>query len=89
MNGTSEWREHIQQIKEGGEKFTTAIPDSRAVLENLSSEIDKSLDKIMKKMNQNQTLIQALKRKQKMTAQVYFLVILVKKNGKENLKKYL
>jgi len=48
-NGTSEWREHIQQIKEGGEKFTTAIPDSRAVLENLSSEIDKSLEKIMKK----------------------------------------
>ena len=49
MNGTSEWREHIQQIKEGGEKFTTAIPDLRAVLETLSSEIDKSLDKIMKK----------------------------------------
>ena len=52
LNGTSEWREHIQQIKEGGEKFTTAIPDSRAVLENLSSEIDKSLDKIMKKEEQ-------------------------------------
>ena len=52
MNATSEWREHIQQIKEGGEKFTTAIPDSRAVLENLSSEIDKSLDKIMKKEEQ-------------------------------------
>ena len=52
MNGTSEWREHIQQIKEGGDKFTTAIPDSRAVLENLSSEIDKSLDKIMKKEEQ-------------------------------------
>ena len=51
-NGSSEWREHIQQIKEGGEKFTTAIPDSRAVLENLSSEIDKSLDKIMKKEEQ-------------------------------------
>ena len=48
-NGNSEWREHIQQIKEGGEKFTTAIPDSRAVLENLSSEIDKSLEKIIKK----------------------------------------
>ena len=51
-SGSSEWREHIQQIKEGGEKFTTAIPDSRAVLENLSSEIDKSLDKIMKKEEQ-------------------------------------
>ena len=48
-NGNSEWREHITQIKQGGEKFTTAIPDSRAVLENLSSEIDKSLEKIIKK----------------------------------------
>ena len=48
-NGTSEWREHIQQIKEGGDKFTTAIPDTRAVLENLSSEIDKTLEKIIKK----------------------------------------
>jgi len=34
-NGSSEWREHIQQIKQGGEKFNTAIPESRAVLENL------------------------------------------------------
>ena len=48
-NGASEWREHIQQIKQGGEKFNTAIPESRAVLENLSSEIDKSLEKIIKK----------------------------------------
>ena len=48
-NGTSEWREHIQQIRQGGEKFNTAIPESRAVLENLSSEIDKSLEKIIKK----------------------------------------
>ena len=47
--GNSEWREHIQQIKEGGEKFTVAIPDSRAVLENLSTEIDKTLEKIIKK----------------------------------------
>ena len=48
-NGSSEWRGHIQQIKQGGEKFNTAIPESRAVLENLSSEIDKSLEKIIKK----------------------------------------
>ena len=48
-NGSSEWREHIQQIRQGGEKFNTAIPESRAVLENLSSEIDKSLEKIIKK----------------------------------------
>ena len=48
-NGSSEWREHIQQIKQGGDKFNTAIPESRAVLENLSSEIDKTLEKIIKK----------------------------------------
>ena len=48
-NGSSEWREHIQQIRQGGEKLNTAIPESRAVLENLSSEIDKSLEKIIKK----------------------------------------
>ena len=48
-NGTSEWREHIQQIKQGGEKFNVVIPESRAVLENLSTEIDKSLEKIIKK----------------------------------------
>ena len=48
-NGSSEWREHIQQIKQGGEKFNTAIPESRAVLENLSMEIDKTLEKIIKK----------------------------------------
>ena len=48
-NGTSEWREHIQQIKQGREKFNTAIPESRAVLESLSSEIDKNLEKIIKK----------------------------------------
>ena len=67
MNGTSEWREHIQQIKEGGEKFTTAIPDSRAVLENLSSEIDKSLDKIMKKEEQlsknHENIVEIIKEK--------------------------
>ena len=49
LTGNSEWREHILQIKEGGEKFTVAIPDSRAVLENLSTEIDKTLEKIIKK----------------------------------------
>ena len=48
-NGSSEWREHIQQIKQGEEKFNTSIPESRAVLENVSGEIDKSLEKIIKK----------------------------------------
>ena len=27
-NGSTGWRENIQQIKEGGEKFNTAIPES-------------------------------------------------------------
>ena len=47
--GNSEWRSHIATIKENEEKFVKEIPDSRAVLENLSSEIDKSLEKITKK----------------------------------------
>lgn len=47
--GNSEWRAHILTIRDNEEKFTKSIPDSRAVLENLSSEIDKSLEKITKK----------------------------------------
>ena len=47
--GNSEWRAHIYTIKENETKFTKEIPDSRAVLENLSTEIDKSLEKITKK----------------------------------------
>ena len=45
----NEWRNHIQTIKDNEEKFTKEIPDSRAVLENLSTEIDRSLEKITKK----------------------------------------
>ena len=45
----NEWRNHIQTIKDNEEKFTKEIPDSRAVLENLSMEIDRSLEKITKK----------------------------------------
>ena len=48
-NGNSEWRAHINKIKEGGDKFALAIPDTRAALENLSSQIDKSIEKITKK----------------------------------------
>jgi estrogen-related receptor beta like 1 len=47
--GKNEWRNHIQTIKDNEEKFTKEIPDSRAVLENLSTEIDRSLEKITKK----------------------------------------
>lgn len=45
----SEWRAHINIIQINEAKFTKEIPDSRAVLENLSSEIDKTLEKITKK----------------------------------------
>ena len=47
-NGSSEWREHIQQIRQGGEKFNTAIPESRAVLENQDW---KKIEEIQKKMD--------------------------------------
>ena len=47
--GNSEWRAHINIIQINEAKFTKEIPDSRAVLENLSSEIDKTLEKITKK----------------------------------------
>lgn len=47
--GNSEWRVHVDSIKKNESKFTKQIPDSRAALENLSGEIDKSLEKITKK----------------------------------------
>jgi translation initiation factor 2 beta subunit (eIF-2beta)/eIF-5 len=45
----SEWRAHIEQIKINEQNFAKAIPDSRSILENLSADIDKSLEKISKK----------------------------------------
>jgi len=46
---TSEWRNHIEQIKNNETNFAKSIPDSRSILENLSSDIDRSLEKIRKK----------------------------------------
>ncbi len=46
---TSEWRSHIDSIKLNEENFAKAIPDSRSILENLSGDIDTSLEKISKK----------------------------------------
>jgi translation initiation factor 2 beta subunit (eIF-2beta)/eIF-5 len=46
---TSEWRSHIEQIKVNEQNFAKAIPDSRSILENLSADIDRSLEKITKK----------------------------------------
>ncbi len=46
---TSEWRSHIDGIKSNEENFAKTIPDSRSILENLSGDIDASLEKISKK----------------------------------------
>ncbi len=46
---SSEWRTHIDNIKQNEENFAKAIPDSRSILENLSGDIDLSLEKISKK----------------------------------------
>lgn len=45
----AEWRSHIDQIKLNENNFVKAIPDSRSILENLSGDIDYSLEKITKK----------------------------------------
>lgn len=45
----SEWRIHIEGIKTNEQNFAKSIPDSRSILENLSGEIDRSLEKIRKK----------------------------------------
>jgi hypothetical protein len=44
-----EWRAHIDQIKNNESVFTKTIPDARGILEVLSLDIDKSLEKISKK----------------------------------------
>jgi estrogen-related receptor beta like 1 len=46
---TSEWRSHIENIKNNEQNFAKSIPDSRSILENLSGDIDRSLEKIRKK----------------------------------------
>ena len=45
----SEWRGHIEGIKTNEQNFAKSIPDSRSFLENLSGDIDRSLEKIRKK----------------------------------------
>lgn len=46
---TSEWRSHVEQVKTNDKNLAQAIPSSRQVLENLSEDIEKMLDKINKK----------------------------------------
>jgi len=45
----SEWRNHLDQIKSLEQNFSKSIPDTRSILENLSGDIDRSLEKISKK----------------------------------------
>lgn len=46
---STEWRGHVEQIKTNDQKLAKSIPSSRSVLENLSEDISKILDKINKK----------------------------------------
>lgn len=46
---SSEWRSHVEQVKTNDKNLAQAIPSSRQVLENLSEDIEKILDKINKK----------------------------------------
>jgi hypothetical protein len=45
----SEWRGHVENIKKYDTNISKSIPDCRAILENLSQDIDRSLEKISKK----------------------------------------
>ena len=47
--GNSEWRGHIETLQQNQKSFVKEIPETRAVLENLSTVIDRSLEKITKK----------------------------------------
>lgn len=46
---TTEWRVHIEQIKSHESGFMKSVPNTRNVLEKLSEEIDRILEKIQKK----------------------------------------
>jgi hypothetical protein len=45
----TEWRGHVENIKKHDVSISKSIPDCRAILENLSQDIDRSLEKISKK----------------------------------------
>lgn len=45
----AEWRSHLENIKNFDTNITKSIPDCRGILENLSHDIDRSLEKISKK----------------------------------------
>ncbi|KAL6759007.1 intra-flagellar transport protein 57 [Haematococcus lacustris] len=41
-----DWRSHLEEVQQHSKAISTAWPDSRVVLEKLSSELDASLDKL-------------------------------------------
>jgi len=45
----AEWRGHLENIKTYDGNINKAIPDCRGILENMSQDIDRSLEKISKK----------------------------------------
>jgi Intra-flagellar transport protein 57 len=45
----SEWRSHLEIIKNHDINISKSIPDCRGILENMSHDIDRSLEKISKK----------------------------------------
>ena len=45
----AEWRGHLENIKNYDANINKTIPDCRGILENLSQDIDRSLEKISKK----------------------------------------
>lgn len=47
----NDWRNHFEIIKINDKKLVKSIPESRVVLENLSEDIEKIMDKITKKEN--------------------------------------
>lgn len=47
----NDWRNHFEIIKVNDKKLVKSIPESRVVLENLSEDIEKIMDKITKKEN--------------------------------------
>lgn len=45
----AEWRNHLENIKNHDVSISKSLPDCRGILENLSHDIDRSLEKISKK----------------------------------------
>lgn len=73
--GNSEWRSHIETIQKNHKSFNKEIPEARAVLENLSSAIDRTLEQITKKeqiLSKNHSnIISSYKERHKVSSNQY------------------